>query len=137
MKLVVDTNIIISALLRDGISRKILFSPFIHCYTPDYTLDEINKYEKLICEKAKVSHDGFKLVLNLIFEKIQIIPIKDYQNKISQAKTIIKDIDDVSFIALSLALNADGIWTDDKHFKNRKDLSIFRTKELARIYKPR
>jgi len=135
MKLVVDTNIIISALIKDGITRKILFSPFIQFYTPDYSLEEITKYEKLICKKAKINHDGFQIISNLIFEKILIIPKQNYQNKISQAKKMIKDIDDITFIALSLALKTDGIWTDDKDFKTSKNLLIFRTKELALIFK--
>jgi predicted nucleic acid-binding protein len=133
MKLVVDTNIIIAALIKEGFTRRILFSSFIQFYTPDYSLEEITKYEKLICKKAKLNYEEFHILLNLIFENIQIIPKEEYQNKISQAKKMIKDIDDASFIALSLALKTDGIWSDDKHFKTRKDLLIFRTKELALI----
>jgi len=135
MKLVVDTNIILSALIRDGITRRIIFSPFIQFITPEYSLKEITKYEKFICEKAKLNYEEFKLILNIIFEKILIIPKKDYKYKINIAKTMIKDVDDVPFIALYLALKADGIWSDDKDFKTRKDLLIFRTKELALIFK--
>ncbi len=50
---------------------------------------------------------------------------------------MIEDIDDIPFIALCLASKADGIWSDDNHFKTRKDLLIFRTKELALIFKSR
>jgi predicted nucleic acid-binding protein len=74
-------------------------------------------------------------VLNIIFEKIQIIPKEQYQDKLKQAQTKIEDVNDVSFVALSLALKTDGIWTNDKHFKTRRDLLIFRTKELALIFK--
>jgi len=57
MKLVIDTNIIISALIKNGISRRIIVSPLINFVTPEYTLQEISKYEKLICKKAKLSND--------------------------------------------------------------------------------
>jgi len=86
MKLVIDTNIIISALIKDGISRRIIVSPLIHFVTPEYTLQEISKYEKLICKKAKLNHDEFKLLLNLIFENITIIPKKEYKAFLSPAK---------------------------------------------------
>ncbi len=135
MKLVVDSNIIISALIKKGITRRIIFSPLIQFITPEYTFEEISKYEKLICKKAKLNHDGFRLLLNIIFENILIIPKEDYENKLNIAKTIIKDINDIPFIALYLALKVDGIWSDDKHFKTRKNLLIFRTKELALIFK--
>jgi len=135
MKLVIDTNSIISALIKNGISRRIIVSPVIRFITPDYTLQEILKYEKLICRKAKLNHDEFKLLLNLIFEHIAIIPKEDYKELLSRAKTLIEDVDDVPFIALCLASNADGIWSDDTHFKTQKEIIIFRTKELDLIFK--
>ena len=114
-----------------------LFHQYIRFITPDYTLQEISKYEKLICKKAKLNHDEFKLLLNLIFEHITIIPKEDYKDLLSRAKTLIEDIDDVPFIALCLASKAGGIWSDDSHFKTRKEVIIFRTKELALIFKSR
>ena len=135
MKLVIDTNIIISALIKDGISRRIIVSPLIHFVTPEYTLQEISKYEKLICKKAKLNHDEFKLLLNLIFENITIIPKKEYKAFLSPAKKSTEDINDIAFIALCLALKVDGIWSDDYHFKTQKDVIIYRTKELALTFK--
>lgn len=137
MKLVIDTNSIISALIKNGISRRIIVSPVIHFITPDYTLQEISKYEKLICKKAKLNHDEFKLIFNLIFEYITIIPKKEYEDLLDHSKTLINDVDDVTFIALCLASKADGIWSDDTHFKTQKEIIIFRTKELALAFKSR
>ena len=137
MKIVVDTNSIISALIKNGISRRIIVSPVIRFITPDYTLQEISKYEKLICKKAKINHDEFKLLLNLIFEHITIVPKEDYNGLLNRAKTLIEDVDDVPFIALCLASKADGIWSDDAHFKTCKEVIIFRTKELALIFPSR
>ena len=99
MKLVVDSNIIISALIKKGITRRIIFSPLIQFITPEYTFEEISKNEKLICKKAKLNHNEFRLLLNIIFENILIIPKEDYENKLNIAKTMIKDIDDIPFIA--------------------------------------
>ncbi len=63
MKLVIDTNNIIAALIKNGISRRIIISPVIELITPDHTLQEISKYEKLICNKAKLSSNEFKLLM--------------------------------------------------------------------------
>jgi predicted nucleic acid-binding protein len=98
MKLVIDTNIIISALIKNGISRRIIISPLINFIAPDYMLQEISKYEKLICKKAKLNHDEFRLLLNLIFENINIIPKEDYKDQLNHAKTLIDDINDIPFI---------------------------------------
>jgi len=40
MKLVIDTSSIISALIKNGISRRIIASPLIQFITPDYSLKE-------------------------------------------------------------------------------------------------
>ena len=53
------------------------------------------------------------------------------------AKILIDDMDDVPFIALCLASKADGVWSDDIHFKTRKEITIYRTRELAIAFKPR
>ena len=134
MKLVIDTNSIISALIKNGISRRIILSPFIHFITPEYALQEIEKYSQLICKKAKISLGEFTIVLQLLFEQIEIIPHEEYSNSINEAKSLIDDVDDVPFIALCLASQADGIWSDDAHFKTQRKVSIYRTRELATVF---
>ena len=137
MKLVIDTNSIISALIKNGISRRIIVSPAIKFIVPDHTLKEISKYKKMICKKAKITSNEFDILFNLIFEYITIIPKEEYEDFFDSAKTLIDDIEDVPFIALCLAAKADGIWSDDTHFKTRKEIIIFRTRELALAFKPR
>lgn len=137
MKLVIDTSSILSALIKNGISRRIIVSPAIQFITPDHSLKEISKYKKLICKKAKITSNEFDIIFNLLFEKITIIPKEEYEEFFDAAKTLIDDIDDVPFIALCLASKADGIWSDDAHFKTRKEITIYRTRELAIAFKPR
>jgi len=137
MKLVIDSNSIIASLIKNGLSRRIIFSPVIQFIAPDYTLEEISNYKKMICKKAKINYNEFDILLNLIFEHITIVPKEEYEDFFDYAKTLIDDIDDVPFIALCLASKADGIWSDDTHFKTRKEVVIFRTRELALAFMPR
>src|SRR3989344_4150928 len=116
MRIVIDTNRIIASLIMDGTSRKILFNNKFEFISPSYTLTEILKYEKEIMNKARVTPEEFKVLISLIFEKIKIIPKSSYERFIEEANSLIKDTKDASFIALCLALNADGIWSDDPHF---------------------
>jgi predicted nucleic acid-binding protein len=131
MKLVVDTNRIIASLIKNSLSRRIINHPFLEFITPDYSLQELSKYEAMIRKKTKLNHEEFNLLLSLIFEKITIIPKEEYEDFLNVAKTLIDDIDDVPFIAISLAIKVDGIWTDDAHFQTQKQFIVFRTKELA------
>ncbi len=135
MRLVIDTSSIISALIKNGISRRIIFSRAIQFITPDHTLNEISKYNELIRKKAKIKSNEFDIVFNLFFEKITIIPNEEYKEFINSAKAYIDDIEDVPFIALCLTSKADGIWSDDTHFKTKKEITIYRTRELALAFK--
>ena len=89
----------------------------------------------MICKKAKITSNEFDILFNLIFEHITIIPKEEYEDFLDSAKRLIDDIDDVPFIALCLASKADGIWSDDDHFKTQEGITIFRTRELALAFK--
>ena len=137
MKLVIDTNRIIASLIKKSLSRRIIVTPTFQFITPDHTLQELSKYENLIRKKAKLTHEEFALLFTLIFEHITIVPKEEYKKLLDTAKTLIKDINDVPFVALCLAAKADGIWSDDTHFQTQKQFTVYRTKDIALVFKPR
>jgi predicted nucleic acid-binding protein len=57
MELVLDTNIIISALIKKGITRKLLLNKNYIFYTPEYTKNEISKYTSLILKKSNLTKE--------------------------------------------------------------------------------
>lgn len=134
MKIIVDTNRIIAALIKDSISRKILFNKNFEFISPDITITEITKYEEEILEKAKINKEELGILLPLIFENIEIIPKEKYENFLERAENLIKeDIEDAPFIALCLALKAEGIWSDDPHFLEQDKIKIFKTKDIMEL----
>jgi predicted nucleic acid-binding protein len=133
MKIIIDTNRIIASLIKDGISRKIIFNKNFEFISPDYSFLEIYNHEREIRKKAKLSHEEFELVLALLFEKIIIFPEEDYKKYLEEAKNLIKDSNDVPFVAVYLFTRAEGIWSDDAHFVNSSNLRIFRTKEMMNL----
>ncbi|MDP2717983.1 MAG: PIN domain-containing protein, partial [Candidatus Micrarchaeota archaeon] len=44
MKLIVDANVLYSGFLRDGLTRRLLFSPELECFAPVFLLEEFFKY---------------------------------------------------------------------------------------------
>ncbi len=73
MRLIIDTNRIISALLTDGTTRDIITSETIQFYTLDYVLEEIHKYESYIQKKAKMTKTDVDLLFDLIMDQIIIV----------------------------------------------------------------
>ncbi|MBI4154647.1 hypothetical protein HY498_01010 [Candidatus Woesearchaeota archaeon] len=132
MKIVVDTGRIIAALLRDSISRKILFNENFNFICPDHTISEIDGHKEEIIGKSDISENEFSILLAIIFEKIDVISKLSYEAFLNEAKNLINDLEDVPFLALCLAIKAEGIWTEDKHFEKQNRVKIFKTKDIIK-----
>ena len=130
MRLIVDTNIIISALIKDSVTRRIMLHPLITVFTLDYALVEIENYKKIILKKSKLSDDKFESLLRVLSSKMVIVPFNKTIKYFPKAERMIEDKEDIPFIALSLLVKNEGIWTEDKHFKDLKEIKIWTTKEL-------
>jgi len=135
MKLVVDTNRIISALIKDGLSRKILYSDKFEFFSLKYVTKEIFKYKSLIVRKSKKKEEDVDLLISLLFEKITILEEKTVLKKMSYALEIMKNIDikDAPILAAALCFENEGIWTEDKHFDRQDLVKVWKTSDLLKF----
>ena len=134
MKLIIDSNAIMSALIKDSKSREIILESEFEFYHPEISLRNIIKHENEIIEKADVSKEQFKEIYNVLLEKILLIKTETFLDKIKEAKEIMGriDIEDVPFIALALSIPNDGIWTDDEHFQKQNRIKIWTTSNIIK-----
>src|SRR3989344_9137592 len=109
MKILVDTNRVIAALLKDSTTRDILCDDHFEFLTPEYTLTEIQEHKKELLKKTKLNEAAFEVVLAFLFENITIIPQSEYQDLIAVCKNDISDPDDIPHLAACIASNAEGI----------------------------
>jgi predicted nucleic acid-binding protein len=137
MRLIVDTNILISSLIKDSITREILLLPFMDFYLPEFALEEVEAHKTKICKLSGLSRDEIDFFLDLLLENISIVPAQTIRPFLNEAEKIIGDIDpgDIPFIALALAVDNDGIWTNDKHFRKVKTMKVWKTSELLAYIK--
>ena len=119
-------------LLRDSVVRELLLHPDFTFYAPDHLLYEIEKHKELFLAKSKLSRPAFDSVLNMLVERVSILSHDDIQRHMGKAREIIGKIDpdDATFIACSLAVKNDGIWTEDRDFSRQSKIRIWSTKEL-------
>ena len=119
MSVVVDTNIIFSAMLNTN-SRiaGVLLRPktTLTFYSTDQLRLEIENHSGKLMALAKYSEYEFKRVLNLFAQRIrfvdrQLIPSHFYQEALSLTKDV--DVDDTEFVALTLYLNG-RLWSGDR-----------------------
>ncbi len=132
MRLIVETNILISSLIKDSKTREILLLPFMDFYLPEFALEEVEAHKTKISKLSGLSPDEIDFLLDLLLENISIVPAQTIRPYLKEAERIIGDIDpnDIPFVALALAVDNDGIWSNDKHFKKGKKLKIWKTPEL-------
>lgn len=134
MRLIIDSNRIIAALIRDSTARDIIVKSAIEFVAPEIVLREIYNHIPLISKKNGLSVEENTMVLAALLDYIQIASISIYIENIEEAKKLIGkyDMSDIPFAALVLSIENDGIWTEDEHFVNQKMIKIWRTDELLK-----
>jgi len=134
MKLVVNTNRIIATLIKDSISRQILFHIDAELLTLSFSQGEITKYKEYVLKKAGINDAAFDMLLEKIKERLIFVDDTLIRSKMPEAEKIMDTIDttDTPFIAAALATKSD-IWSDDKHFQQQKSIQIWQTKDLIKF----
>ncbi len=133
MILIVDTNVIISAALRQSITQDILFNKSFQFYTPEFVRQEIEEHTQELLEKSNYSLDEFTSILSLLFSKITIVPESEYMPYKEVVLKFSPDKDDWPFLALAKHLNA-GLWSYDSDLKLRQNLiKVYTTSDLVKF----
>lgn len=132
MKLVLDSNIIFSALIKKSTTRTIILSDIFDLYAPEYIFSAIMEHKEIILKKSKMNEIDFDALLMLLQRHIHLVSKEGYNENMALAEKILKDIDitDSPFLALALALNC-SIWSNDEHFKKQNKVETYTTKELT------
>jgi len=133
MNIVLDTNILMSALIKDSTIRKIIINSPHNFILPEFELEEIYKHKKEILAKSKLSERELDILLLRLLRHIRIAPAGIVIKYKEEANKIMYKIDsnDVPFIATALAFNCP-IWTEDKHFKRQNKVKILSIKDLLK-----
>ena len=134
MNIVLDTNVFISCLLSNSLSRFLLSSKNVVFFIAEYSLEEINEHRLELIEKFGEERE-FDEILSFLLSKLRIVKNDEIKSFKEQAKEIMDliDKDDTPVIAVALAINADGIWSFDSHFKRQNRIRVFETNEILRL----
>jgi putative PIN family toxin of toxin-antitoxin system len=136
LKVVADANILISALIRRGLTLDLLFSNKLEIIIPEYLLAEVDKHLKEISEKSGLSKLEIAMTLILIQSQIEIIPREEFQHNLAKACKISPDVKDTPYLALALTQKTP-IWSNDKKLKNQNKVKVLSTKEIMQKITPK
>jgi len=132
LRLVVDSNILFAALIRKGLTSRLILSERVELYAPERLFDEFEKYREYILSKTHRSEEDFERFLSILEGRIEIIPRCEFESWLKEAKRVCK-LDDFPFVALAKALEC-AIWSNDRELKKfsekTKYVEVLSTKEV-------
>lgn len=133
MRLVIDTNIVISSLLAPGgLTRRLLFAPRLHLHSPPCLLQELETHASEISSRSGLSELDWGIALAQTTSRIRLVDLSSFEGLVGQAASFSPDPDDSEFLALALHLNCP-LWSNDKRLKEQARVQVFSTHELARL----
>jgi predicted nucleic acid-binding protein len=135
MKIVIDTNILLSAMIKESLTRNIIMNANMELYYPQIALSEVHKHKNIVIRKAGLDELEYERIFQIITEKLKLVKFSRIRSKVHQATKIIgkRDPNDVIFIATALSIPHSVIWSNDLDFKEQKDIEVFNTKELNHL----
>jgi predicted nucleic acid-binding protein len=129
MILVVDANILFSALIKNSLTAELIFNEDITLYTCEFILEEFFKYEDVIQKKTRRTKEEFIQIMHQLKEVISVVPKEEYLSFMNEAEKISPDIKDTLYFALALKLNC-AIWSNDKQLKKQDKIKVYSTSEI-------
>ena len=138
IRVVIDTNILISALIKDdSVTARIIKSGIFEIYYPEDGMFELEKYRDYIIKKRKkaLQKKSFDYALSFLLESVNAVPSLLYEDKIREAYEIMRDIDekDTPFLALALKLQCP-IWSNDGDFEEQNLVEVYKTSYILRKF---
>lgn len=135
MKLVVDTNVLLSALIADSVTRTLLGAVDDPLVTPVGLKRELCRHGELVREKSGLSETELEELTNRLLGHVEFVPDSELEAFREEAAEELADVDpdDVIFLAAALAVDG-GIWSDDRHLREQDLVPVVTTEDVFRAF---
>lgn len=115
LTLVVDSNILFAATIKEGDNAKLLLSDRLYLIAPERLFEEFKDNREFLLKKTHRSEEEFVKFLEILEERIEVIPKAEFEPWIKEAKEK-SPVDDFPFTALAKAYGIP-VWSNDKELK--------------------
>jgi len=121
MRLVVDANVVLSALASDGAVRSALRVTSDDVRTPAYIREEVGRHRAEIRRKSGLSPTTFDELIDELWRYVTIIPREAMLPNVEKATRAMgpHDPDDVPYVAAALAIDGTVVSNDQAFEKQR------------------
>lgn len=128
-KIVVDANVILSALIGGKAIRVFVEAKELEFVTTDRVVGEVREYIPVLAKRKSLSRNVMEAVFSLL--KLEVAAKEAYLQHVPTAVELIgkRDPDDADLVALALALNCP-VWTNDNDLVELKEIKTLTTAEI-------
>jgi len=132
MKYVVDANIILSGLISDSMTRRLLVELEDDLLTPAYVHDEIGKYTEMVSEKSGLPPAEVEELIEMLFKRIHVVSRPVVLESLQEAARIMRDTDPDDAVYLAAALERDAqLWSDDGDYEEQDVVPVATTGDIV------
>ena len=117
-RIVVDANRILGALLLDGATRHTIMTTDALLFAPRFLRMEIERHKPAFAKRMRANTDDVDAILRVLYRRIVWVSDTDVRRHLVRARKALagRDPNDVPYLACALAVQADGIWSQDQDF---------------------
>lgn len=135
LELVVDANVLFSALLAKSTTRNLLFNSRLKLYSPEYLISELKEHletDSEMREKLKQTAEETDIVIDELLRTIEVIPLNEYGHMVKNSVETCPDEYDAPYFALAIHLKIP-IWSNDKRLKKQNSVKVLNTREVLEL----
>jgi predicted nucleic acid-binding protein len=93
LKFVLDTNVVLKALIKDSMVRGILLGSTHEFLIPDHAIDETKKHLDVVAKKSGLTESEINAVMGTLLKNIQVIPADKVLSKWNEAEEVMAPVD--------------------------------------------
>lgn len=104
-------------------------------HVPDYLFGEIEAHRDELSVRLQRPPDRVNQILDLLRGHLIEHQAAEYEAEMERAEELLRGRDpkDVPYVALALALYAEGIWSEDRGLVSQPAFRVFRTSDLVHM----
>ncbi|MBI2147401.1 PIN domain-containing protein [Candidatus Woesearchaeota archaeon] len=136
MRIVIDSNILLAALIKDSATRKIILKYGGSFLFPEIIFEEVEKYKPDLLRKSGMDEKEFNELFGVLLRKVMIVPteiLSLYYDESEKLARIAESPEDQLFFACAMAYPDTVIWSNDKRLKKQTVVKIITTGEMISL----
>ncbi len=132
MLVVVDANVLCSALMAKGRTAELLFSGHIEAIGPEMLFAEVESHREELRARSKLSTQDFDELLSKFKEALRIVPAEEFTEFLQEASELLyPHTKDTEYVALALRFGCP-LWSKKKLLKRIGRIEALDADEVAK-----